>query len=110
MVDSRPVAAGLASGDTYTSATVVPLRSSLPSERVKPSSARCAIRSCGLAAASGVVPTTATRAEWPRLRSSGVKNSYNPLSPSGVVMPVASKTSPPNWSAQRPPRLLPTRS
>ena len=49
IVDSRPVAAGLASADRYTSATVAPRRSSLPSERVKPSSARCAIRSCDAA-------------------------------------------------------------
>ncbi len=63
MVDSRPVAAGLAAGDRYTSATVEPLRSSLPNDRVKPSRARWAIRSCVPAAASGVVPTTTTRAQ-----------------------------------------------
>jgi len=36
MVDSSPVAAGLASGERYTRATVAPRRSSLASERVKP--------------------------------------------------------------------------
>ncbi len=56
IVDSSPVAAGLASGERYTSDTVAPRRISLASERVKPSSARCAIRSCGLPASSGVVP------------------------------------------------------
>ena len=48
-VDSSPVAAGLASGDRYTRFTVAPRRISLPSERVNPSSARCAIRSCNAA-------------------------------------------------------------
>jgi hypothetical protein len=84
------------------------LRTSLPSERVKPSSARCAIRSSVPPAASGVVPTTTTRAQWVRLRSRGVKNSYRPFSAAGVVMSVASNASPPNLSAQRPPRLFTT--
>ena len=110
IVDSRPVAAGLASGDRYTSATVAPRRNSLPSERVKPSSARCAIRSWTLPVSSGVVPTTTTRPDAPRLRSSGVKNSYSAFSPAASVMPVASNTSPPNESAQRPPRLFDTTS
>ena len=44
--------------------------------------------------------------DGPRLRSSGVKNSYSAFRPAGSVMPVASNTSPPNESAQRPPRLL----
>ena len=52
----------------------------------------------------------------PRARSgrgcaaAGVKKSCRPFSPAGVVIPVASKTSPPNESAHRPPRLLPTTS
>ena len=75
IVDSSPVAAGFASGERYTSDTVAPRRISLASERVKPSSARCAICSCGLPASSGVVPTTTTRPDGPMLRSSGVKNS-----------------------------------
>ena len=109
-VDSSPVAAGLASADRYTRFTVAPRRISLPSERVNPSSARCAIRSCALPISSGVVPTTTMRPDGPRLRSSGVKNLYSPFSPAGSVMPVASKTSPPNESAQRPPRLFDTTS
>ncbi len=109
-VDSIPVAAGFASAARYTRFTVAPRRISLPSERVNPSSARCAIRSPTLPVSSGTVPMTTIRPDAPRLRSSGVKNLYSPFSPAGSVMPVASYTRPPNESAQRPPRLLDTTS
>ncbi len=55
-------------------ATVPPRPISLPSERVKPSSARWATRSAPWTD-SGGVPSTTTRGQRPRLRSSGVKNS-----------------------------------
>ncbi|CPU10414.1 Uncharacterised protein [Mycobacteroides abscessus] len=109
-VDSRPVAPVLASGCRYTSCTVAPLLNSLASDRVKPSSARWAMRSSVVAALSGVVPMTSRRPDLPTLRSSGVKNSCRALSSTGVVMPVASNTKAPNLSAQRPPRLLDTTS
>ena len=83
-VDSRPVAAGLASGERYTNDTVAPRRISLASDRVKPSSARCAICSCGLPVSSGVVPMTTTRPDGPMLRNTGVKNSYRRLQSGGL--------------------------
>ena len=76
-VDSRPVRPVLASGETYTSWTVEPLSSSLPSERVKPSRARCATRSEGSVTSSGVVPMTRKRAQGAVERMAGWKNSNN---------------------------------
>lgn len=49
------------SGETYTTARWNPWSSSLPSERVKPSRARWAIRSPGVVTSSWVVPMTAKR-------------------------------------------------
>ena len=89
-----------AAGATYTSWTVPPRPTSLPSERVKPSRARCATRSSAALVDSGGVPSTTTRGQPCRLRSSGVKNSWSSTSWSEEVSPVASKTSPLYfWSA-----------
>ena len=64
--------------------TVAPRCSSLPSDRVKPSSARCAIRSSMLSASARAwCRRRRPGRSGPMLRSSGVKNSCSALSPSG---------------------------
>ena len=83
-----------APGATYTRFTVLPLPISLPSERVKPSSARWATRSWLLPVSSGTVPSTTTRAFRCRLRISGVKNCCRASRSVEEVMPVASKARP----------------
>ena len=84
-MDSRPVAAGLASADRYTSATVAPRRNSLPSDRVKPSSARWAIRSWTLPVSSGVVPTTTTRPDGAEVAQQRGEELVQRLQPGGLV-------------------------
>ncbi len=79
---------------TYTVWAVDPLPSSLPSERVMPSRARCAIARPGVSACSGGVPRSTTRPQPDRLRRTGVRNSWIWSRPAAVSMPVASKTIP----------------
>ncbi|MNN17035.1 hypothetical protein D3C81_1302030 [compost metagenome] len=67
---------------TYSNCAVAPLRSSLPSERLKPSSARCATLASGSSRLSGARPRITTWAQAARLRSNGWKNSRNCLSSS----------------------------
>ncbi len=81
-----------AAGATYTSWTAPPRPISLPSERVKPSSARCATRS-EPDVSSGGVPMTTTRGQVSSRRMRGVKNSCSAMSPAVSTMPVASNTS-----------------
>jgi hypothetical protein len=60
-------------GSTWTSWTVAPRRSSLPTERVKPSSARCAVCARGDSQDSGGRPSTSTRPLGRTLRMVGWK-------------------------------------
>ena len=62
---------------TYSNCTVAPSRSSLPSERLKPSRARWATLACGSSRLSGARPRITTWAQRAKLRSSGWKNSRN---------------------------------
>ena len=84
-VDSRPVAAGLASGARYTSAD-----GGAPAQLLAQRAGEALQRALRDAlvgrarSASGVVPTTTTRAQGPSCAAAGVKNSCSAFSPAGV--------------------------
>src|SRR3954447_7583687 len=82
-----------APGATSTSWTVAPRPTSLPSERVKPSSARWAVAARGVAHARGGVPRTITRPDVSIRRIVGWKKRWSATSCVESAMPVASKTS-----------------
>src|SRR3954447_25839516 len=82
-----------APGATSTSWTVAPRPTSLPSERVKPSSARWAVAARGVAHARGGVPRTITRPDVSIRRIVGWKKRWRATSWVESAMPVASKTS-----------------
>ena len=63
--------------------TVAPRAVSLPSERVNPSSARCAMRSSTLPVSSGVVPTTTIATRGPEVAQQRSEELVQPLEPDG---------------------------
>ncbi len=69
---------------------MAPLRTSLPTERVKPSSARWAVASRGEPQSSGGVPSTITRPLVATRRIVGEKNSHSSRSLVESSIPVAS--------------------